>query len=108
VQLDGLAALDLVPDEDALGRPLEQALVGQVGPARDQRSRGDPEPPRALQELDLRRGAVDDGGGEDDIGGVLADVRVDFRARRDRLLESRRAAERLGSSGVPRRNARAW
>src|SRR4029453_3174359 len=72
VPLDRLPPLAPGPDEHALRHPLEEALGWQVVPARDQRRRRNPEPPRALQELDLGRGAVDDRCGENDVGGPPA------------------------------------
>ena len=101
VHLLELLPLDVVPDEDAVGHEAQQALAGQVVPARDADARADPERPRRLQVLDLRRGELDHGARKHGVGLLGGEELGDPAARRDRVLVAREPRDRLpGELGV--------
>ena len=106
VELDGLALLDLVPDDDLLRREVELALARQVIPAGHREHVADAELHRGARQVELRRLEHDERRQHDDVGAVLAEILVEDRRAARRLLEHvERCAASRQRPGAPSASA---
>ena len=98
VQLDGLALLALVPDEDAVGQHLDEPLRRELIPARDGEPDRNPQPARRLDRVGLahaRRGAADQRRHDHRIGrGRRSRARFPHRSGRAAPVQAGRAWRR--------------
>src|SRR5262249_16590337 len=102
VQLDGLAPLVLVPDEQPIGLRPDHRLAAQVVPALHADRRAYAERLRGPEEvgLDLPQSHVRSE--EDNVGLTLAKVALDLLIRRRRALQDvEHLTERLPAGSVP-------
>ena len=103
VQLDRLAAVDVVPGVQAVGNGVQPALVRETVPAVDGKPAPDPEQAGRLHDLGLVKAGPDHGRDQDGVGIELGEVPDDAWVRGEQLLELRqRCLEVLAHGGVDR------
>jgi hypothetical protein len=87
VQLDCFGRLEVVPDEDAVGRHMDPRLVREVVEAVDQEAARDPERLRGLHDLGLVQTLVEERADEHRVRLLALQKRDDPGIRRDQPLE---------------------
>ena len=92
-RLTRLLALDVVPDEHAIGPVADERLARQVIPAPHAQRRGMPSASRGAKVVDLRRAEIDERGDEHDVRPLRGDELTDRRVLRTRARASGRPDE---------------